>query len=264
MISNAEDTHIVIVELQQSVVIRGIRNRLEELHFKVTGLGNDMKEISRHCGKVNLFILYLSESIVGHAGSVAAISEIIDMVDMDEQRMILIGEKDCLDEVTKKITDLRKYDRFILPINMEKLGNMIMDVIEAKDDGTQRRVLIVDDDPAYAKMVRGWINEEYMVNIVTSGMHAITFLTKNHVDLILLDYEMPIVDGPQVFEMIKTEEGLDEIPVVFLTGNGTREGVHRVMQLGPAGYVLKGASKLELLTKIKNVLAKEDKKKAEN
>ncbi|MBO4396249.1 MAG: response regulator [Eubacterium sp.] len=78
-------------------------------------------------------------------------------------------------------------------------------------------------------------------------------------DLILLDYEMPIVDGPQVFEMLKSEEDSKDIPVVFLTGNGTREGVLRVMELGPAGYVLKGATKQELQAKIKSVLAKHGK-----
>ena len=260
---NPEETHIVIIELQQSVVIRGVKNRLDELHFKVTELGNDMQEIARHSGRVDLFILYLSESIIGHTGATAAISEIIDDVDVDEQKMVLVGEKDFLEDITKKMPDLRKYDRFNLPIDMSKLDQMVEDVVVVKGGGAQKRVLIVDDDPAYAKMVRGWISEEYLVNIVTSGMHAITFLTKNSADLVLLDYEMPIVDGPQVYEMIKSEEELANIPIVFLTGNGTREGVHRVMQLGPAGYVLKGASKLELLTKIKNVLAKYEKKRDE-
>ena len=256
---NVEETHIVIIELQQSVVIRGIKNKLEELHFKLTELGDDLGEITRHCGKVDLFILYLSESIAGHSGAVEKISTILDDADGRNQKLVLIGEKDFLDDFSRKLPELKRYERFLLPVDMNKLGGMIEGIIGDQGEGGQKRVLIVDDDPAYAKMVRGWISEEYLVNIVTGGMHAITFLTKNHVDLILLDYEMPVVDGPQVYEMIKSEEELADIPIVFLTGNGTREGVQRVLQLGPAGYVLKGASKVELLTKIKNVLLKYEK-----
>lgn len=251
-----EDIHIVVIELQQSVVVRGIKNKLQELHFKTTEVGNDMKEISRHAGKVDLFIMYLSDSIIGRAGSTNTIMEILDEVDATNQKMILIGEKDFMAEVDRKISELRKFERFLLPIDPSKLANMIEGVIEDEGDGSMKRVLIVDDDPSYAKIVRGWIGDVYQTNIVTAGMHAITFLTNHKVDLILLDYEMPVVDGPQVFEMIKSEKEMADIPIVFLTGNGNRESVQRVMKLGPAGYVLKGATKIELLTKIKNVLEK--------
>lgn len=111
----------------------------------------------------------------------------------------------------------------------------------------KKKILIVDDDPAYAKMVREWLKDLYNVNVVVAGMQAITFLMKNRVDLILLDYEMPIVDGPQVFEMLKSEPLLADIPVVFLTGVGTKEGVERVMALRPKGYILKSTTKDELI-----------------
>ena len=253
---NAEDIHIVVIELNQSVMVRGIKNRLNELHFKVTELGNDLAEIERHCGKVDLFILYLSESITDDSASVATIDEVLHDVETDKQKMVLVGEKNYLADISKTMTGLKNFDRFNLPIEMSKLGDMIWDVLETGGTMEEKNIMIVDDDPDYAKMVKSWINEDYTVNIVTSGTQAIKFITKKKVDLILLDYEMPIVDGPQVFEMIKSEEDTKNIPVVFLTGNGTREGVLRVMQLEPAGYLLKGASKQEIQAKIKSVLVK--------
>ena len=82
-------------------------------------------------------------------------------------------------------------------------------------------------------------------------MQAISFLLKvkegEEVDLILLDYEMPVVDGPQVLQMLRQEEATSKIPVVFLTGNGTKEAVARVMQLKPDGYILKTTRRAELL-----------------
>ncbi|MBP3231963.1 MAG: response regulator, partial [Anaerovibrio sp.] len=89
---------------------------------------------------------------------------------------------------------------------------------------------------------------------VKSGMDAITFLLKTPVDLILLDYEMPVVDGPQVFQMLRQEQSAKHIPVVFLTGVGTREGVERVMALKPDGYILKSTTRDSLLDSIRSVL----------
>ena len=78
-------------------------------------------------------------------------------------------------------------------------------------------------------------------------MQAITFLLKNEVDLILLYYEMPVVDGPQVLQMLRQEPATANIPVVFLTGIGTRESVARVMSLKPEGYILKSTTREDLL-----------------
>ena len=113
--------------------------------------------------------------------------------------------------------------------------------------GDKKRILIIDDDPSYASMVREWIKDTYKTDVVTSGMHAITFLLKNPVNLILLDYEMPVVDGPQVLQMLREEEATSNIPVIFLTGNGTKEAVTRVMELKPEGYVLKSTTRDDLL-----------------
>lgn len=67
------------------------------------------------------------------------------------------------------------------------------------------------------------------------------------VDLILLDYEMPVVDGPQVLQMLRQEPATSNIPVIFLTGNGTKEAVARVMELKPDGYILKSTTRENLM-----------------
>ena len=250
-----EETHIVVIEIQQSIVLRGIKNKLESLRFKITEIGADIREIGRHAGKVDLFVLYLSESITDDIDSMTLLNQIIDDVDVTGQKMILVGEKDFLIDITKKKKNLSEFERFYLPRNRDKLGNMIDQLIDDEGEGARKRVLIVDDDPSYAKIVRGWIGDKYQTNIVLNGTQAITFLVKNKVDLILLDYEMPIVDGPQVLEMIRSEEEIKDIPVVFLTGVGTKESVQRVLSLGPAGYVLKTTTKENLIAKIRSVLA---------
>ncbi len=117
-------------------------------------------------------------------------------------------------------------------------------------------ILIVDDDPTYAKMIREWIRDQYSVNIVTAGMQAIKFLTKKKVDLILLDYEMPEADGPEVLGMLRDDPETADIPVVFLTGVNNQESIERLLSLNPAGYILKNTPKGDLVNTLKGLFEK--------
>ena len=78
-------------------------------------------------------------------------------------------------------------------------------------------------------------------------MNAISFLATNRVDLILLDYEMPVISGLQVFEMLKTGDKTKDIPVIFLTGKDDKETVLKVISAKPEKYLLKNMPAEELL-----------------
>jgi CheY-like chemotaxis protein len=86
--------------------------------------------------------------------------------------------------------------------------------------------------------------------MANSGLQAIKWLGKNSVDLILLDHEMPITSGPQVLEMLRSDEETKDIPVMFLTGKSDKESVMAVVALRPEGYFLKTIQKAELLEKL--------------
>jgi CheY-like chemotaxis protein len=79
--------------------------------------------------------------------------------------------------------------------------------------------------------------------MANSGIQALTWLAKNHADLVLLDYMMPVASGPEILEMIRSEEFSRDIPVIFLTGKSDKESVKTVMKLNPQGYLLKSISK---------------------
>ena len=120
----------------------------------------------------------------------------------------------------------------------------------------RKRVLIVDDDPVYAGMVRAWMTQEYRVDILTDGMQVMRFLQKNPVDLILLDYMMPIMDGPDVLRMLRKEPQTKDIPVIFLTGAQTAENVKHIIGLKPDAYILKSTTREVLLGYIADVFHK--------
>ena len=101
------------------------------------------------------------------------------------------------------------------------------------------KVLVVDDSLTIRHSMKKLLEEDYEVSLVDSGVSAIRTITLNRPDLILLDYEMPVCDGKQTMEMLRSDPSFADIPVIFLTGRGDPEVVRALLSLKPAGYLLK-------------------------
>ena len=137
------------------------------------------------------------------------------------------------------------------------LGNKMIEVVEKEDLRLQKKkILVVDDDGTMLRTIKSWLSEKYQVFMVNSGMAAITFLAKNEVDLILLDYEMPVTTGPQVLKMLRSEPSTSDIPVMFLTVKSDKESVMQVIDLKPEKYLLKTMPPAELIANIDDFFEK--------
>ena len=118
-------------------------------------------------------------------------------------------------------------------------------------------LLIVDDNGTMLRTMKSWLSEKYQVYMVNSGMAAITFLTKNEVDLILLDYEMPVTSGPQVLEMLRSDSEMKHIPVMFLTIKSDKHSVLTGLALKPESYLLKTMPRKDLMKSIDDFFMKQ-------
>ena len=119
----------------------------------------------------------------------------------------------------------------------------------------KKKILAVDDNGPTLRVIKAMLESElYDVTIVNSGMNAMKAIGKSRPDLVLLDYEMPVCDGRQVFEMIRADDEIKDIPVVFLTGVNDREHIEPILALRPAGYLLKPLDKKKLLETIRKAL----------
>ena len=83
-------------------------------------------------------------------------------------------------------------------------------------------------------------------------------MKKRKVDLILLDYEMPIVSGKTIFEMIRSEADFASIPVIFLTGQNDKQTIMEVLELKPDGYLLKSMEPAEIIKAVDDFFLKHD------
>lgn len=114
----------------------------------------------------------------------------------------------------------------------------------------RRRILVIDDATIVHKTIKGYLDTEYEVATAISGKVALRFLQSKEVSLILLDYEMPEMDGPAVLNELRRDPYLAQIPVVFLTGINDVEKIKSALALKPQGYLLKPVDKTALISKI--------------
>jgi CheY-like chemotaxis protein len=114
--------------------------------------------------------------------------------------------------------------------------------------GSAINILLVEDDPGDVLMTREALGESKLLNelkVVSDGREAIDHLTlaaagsQPRPDLILLDLNLPRVDGREVLEFIKGDANLRRIPVVILTTSSAEEDIVRSYDLHANAYVTK-------------------------
>ncbi len=249
---------VMIITHQFSVVVKSIEKGLTDRKFEVILNKDDINQIKENADNVGAFILYLQDSVVGDMELVKSIVRMCDTFKDLKRNVILIGSENNKEEFFGAVPALMEYSWIDRPVDMDLLYYEIDNEIRRTNSAKEKKkILIIDDDPFYAKMISTWLSN-YKVETARDGMDGISWLAKNETDLILLDYEMPIVDGAQVLEMLRTHPDTSSIPVIFLTGIGTKESISRVMKLKPQGYILKSTTNEELNRSIEEFFKKQD------
>lgn len=129
---------------------------------------------------------------------------------------------------------------------MTEVGRYLMQ----RETRPKRKVLVVDDSVTVRQGIRKLLDEDYDVTPAQSGTAALRCMILDKPDLVLLDYEMPVCDGQQVLEMMRSEEVFADIPIIFLTGRADPETVKKLIALKPDGYLVKGLKPAQIKQKI--------------
>lgn len=117
-----------------------------------------------------------------------------------------------------------------------------------------KHILVIDDDPVMLRTVKHYLEEDYNVATAPSGKIAMKFLEQRKTDIILLDYEMPDMSGPDVLMLIRENENCKNVPVVFLTGVTDKVKIKEVLAMQPDGYLLKPVDQDRLHETIHNLI----------
>ncbi len=122
----------------------------------------------------------------------------------------------------------------------------------------KKSIVAVDDSGIILKMLEKLLSGEYAFVGFSKGMRALKYLKEADTpDLIILDIEMPEIDGFQMLEMIRKKEELKEAPVLFLTSNNDKEHVVKAIKAGANDYIVKPVDEEVFMDKVRKLLKEE-------
>jgi len=122
----------------------------------------------------------------------------------------------------------------------------------------RKKIIVVDDVYLHLTSIKNRLQAHYEVYPAQGAQILFNLLEKVHPDLILLDINMPDVDGYEVLEMLKMNVRFAGIPVIFLTSNTDRASVMKGLNLGAVAYVAKPFQDEKLIESIEQVLSAEN------
>lgn len=242
------DNRLLLISSGSTFMVDALSNGLRDAGIDVIKASPSIKELEEYKESPNVILFYLGSFVEDITDVLVYLK---DMIVEKDKILCTIGDVQEYNTVKTSIPAEYIKEHYERPLNVKDVAEKMQLILSMNDELSRRkRILLVDDDPTYLTLVKSWLDDEYRVVIVNSGMQAITYLATNEPDLILLDYEMPVTTGPQVLEMIRSESRSSSIPVIFLTGKGDKESVMKVVGLKPNGYLLKTLTKEELLKAI--------------
>ena len=119
----------------------------------------------------------------------------------------------------------------------------------------RQKILIVDDSEMNREMLKAILGEGYKYAEAVDGAQALRMLRKDlHIDLMLLDINMPKVDGFAVLEYMNQFRWIDEIPVIMISANDDRESIGRCYGLGVSDYIRRPFDTFIVQRRVKNTL----------
>ena len=102
-----------------------------------------------------------------------------------------------------------------------------------------KKVLIVDDDPMVRQLTRMALSEQYACLEAADAESAYNLLDKEHPDLIVLDWVLPGLSGPNFAKRLQRDRQLGQIPVIIVSARGEELVKKTATELGVAGYLPK-------------------------
>lgn len=120
--------------------------------------------------------------------------------------------------------------------------------------GKTVRVLVVEDDPAQHAMLVSWLKAEgYQVTSFHDGLGARNHLSSNWADLLLLDWDVPGVNGEQLLSFVRGRSR-SSVPVIFQTVHSSEADIAKILDTGADDFLVKPVDRTVLLARIRAVL----------
>jgi len=118
-----------------------------------------------------------------------------------------------------------------------------------------KKVLTVDDSPSVRKLVEFTLKAKgFGVSSAGNGLEALALMAGERFDAVILDINMPQMNGLEFLQKIRTDQAYAAIPVVMLTTEGQDEDKDKAISLGATAYIVKPFKPTQLLSLLEKIL----------
>lgn len=129
-------------------------------------------------------------------------------------------------------------------------------MIDVREGTDKLKILIVDDSELNRELLAGMLGDEYEIYQVENGKKAIDILEENREQfkLVLLDINMPVMDGYEVLSIMKRRKWLDKLPVIVISAEISGESVKKAYELGASDYFVRPFNVAIVLRRVRNMI----------
>jgi signal transduction histidine kinase/CheY-like chemotaxis protein len=220
--------------------------------------------LNNHPEKYDLVLLDLSMPNIDGIGTIEAIlSKNLSSLPYIILVSAVLEHLECSDKVRSAIwrTHAKPIDRLALERDLIEVQSIIQKrtIVQDKELNKNKHILVVEDNEINAEVVKAMLeNEKYDVTIAYNGRIGIDACLVQNFDLILMDVQMPVLDGLSATKILREEHKL-KTPIVALTANAFSEDREQCLDAGMNDFLSKPIDKIKLISKIEWLIFKSEK-----
>ena len=245
---------ILYIQSGEGIVKKGIVKNLTEAKFNVISIPDEPDRIITGRNEADIVIYNPGTN---DASNIGITMNLLGEICQDDSKILcLTGEINDINKAMASNGSHRVSRTYPRPVDIGAFVNDMVFFTELEADFHRKKtIFIVDDDPAYLSVIHHWLSPLYNVQCFNSGSEMLSGLSTATPDLLLLDLEMPKMDGFDLMKIIRTDYTDPRIPIILLTGNSNKDIVFHVLEYKPDGYLLKTSPKENILDVIHRFFA---------
>lgn len=227
---------LLIIREERKYLTTSLLDHIREYEHDVVEYEPDVKQLSSMTFKPDACLIFVEASIVEKQQALVYLRDLAVEKDIP---IFLLGYPIDIEGVRGIINGAIIQEEIFRPFDVKEISAHINEFLKSQTNNIKKKILVVDDSGVMLRNIKNLLGQKYQIILANSGAMAVKYLSLDRPDLVLLDYEMPIINGKQVLEIIRSEKDFQGIPVIFLTGKNDRNTIMDVMALKPEGYLLK-------------------------
>jgi CheY-like chemotaxis protein/HPt (histidine-containing phosphotransfer) domain-containing protein len=243
---------------------------LETFYFQVTraGTGERAIQLLENAPVEEPYQLVLMDWNLPKMDGITTARQINNSRNMTRVPHIIMMTAHSRDDIALRVTDFNLDGFLVKPVHPSALFNAVVDafghddspVLQARDLGVVNeelhqiqgaKLLLVEDNQINQQVAKETLEQEgFDVTIATDGQDAVHKIRAVHFDAVLMDLQMPIMDGYQATRIIRSEATFDDLPIIAMTAHAQSDVREKCLQIGMNGYVTKPLDVDELLANL--------------